>query len=227
MTPKCIDLFAGCGGLSLGLHAAGFQCIMAIEAHRDAFATYRANLIDTGLVGDGWPTWFEVEPCDLVRLVEEHRDDLADLRGEVDLIAGGPPCQGFSMNGRRDPDDPRSLLVRAYLDVVGQVRPPLVLLENVRGFVSMKGPGGSTYVATVRRRLSELGYDVWDDVLLASDWGVPQSRPRYFCVAAKHGIPVLGYIRSSASEPRDAASSRTGICGPARPRHVMRSPTSN
>ena len=66
MRPKCIDLFAGCGGLSLGLHAAGFQCVMAVEAHPDAFETYRANLVDTGLVGDEWPDWLDVEPCDVV-----------------------------------------------------------------------------------------------------------------------------------------------------------------
>ena len=62
MAMNCIDLFSGCGGLSLGLHAAGFDCLMAIEAHEDAFETYRANLIDTGLVGAGWPSWLGVGP---------------------------------------------------------------------------------------------------------------------------------------------------------------------
>ena len=78
-------------------------------------------------------------------------------------------------------------MVSAYLRVVEQVRPPLVLLENVPGFVSMEGADGVTYVEAVRRRLSELGYEVWDDLLLASDWGVPQRRLRYICVAAARG----------------------------------------
>ena len=215
MKPKCIDLFAGCGGLSLGLQSAGFQCIMAIEAHPDAFETYRTNLIDTGLVGDGWPDWLDIGPYDLVRLAEVHRQDLAGLRGEVDLVAGGPPCQGFSMNGRRDPDDPRSLMVNAYLDVVEQIRPRLVLLENVPGFVSMKDAGGNTYAEIVRRRLGELGYDVWDDVVLAADWGVPQRRLRYICVAATGGsLPGIHPFERLRTERRGFLTGRDLWPGP-------------
>ncbi len=183
----CIDLFSGCGGLSLGLHAAGFDCLMALEAHPDAFSTYRANLIDTGRVGDAWPDWLDIEAHDVVDVVHDHAEELSALRGEVDLVAGGPPCQGFSLNGRRDPDDPRSLMVGAYLDVVALVRPRLVFFENVRGFVSMRHPDGGTYAEVVKARLDELGYDAWEDVLPASEWGVPQRRPRYFCIGAKKG----------------------------------------
>ena len=89
--------------------------------------------------------WLDVEANDVVDVVHDHADELSALRGKVDLIAGGPPCQGFSLNGRRDPADPRSLMVGAYLDVVALVRPRLVLFENVRGFVSMQHPDGGTY----------------------------------------------------------------------------------
>ena len=213
--PKYIDLFSGCGGLSLGLCTAGFQCVMAIESHRDAFETYRTNLIDTGIVGEEWPTWLEVEPYDLVHLVENHQEDLASLCGEIDLVAGGPPCQGFSMNGQRNPNDPRSLLVKTYLTVVEQIRPSLVLLENVHGFVSMKDSDGNTYVEVVQRRLDDLGYEVWDDVLRASHWGVPQSRPRYICIAAKRGsLPGINPFERLKTARRDFLKTRGLWPGP-------------
>ena len=195
---------------------------MAIEAHSDAFATYRANLIDTGLVGGEWPEWLDVGPCDVVGLARDHRQHLAGLRGEVDLVAGGPPCQGFSMNGRRDPDDPRSLMVGAYLDVVEQVRPRLVLLENVPGFVSMKGTSGNTYAEIVRRQLGELGYQVWDDVVLASDWGVPQRRPRYICVAAPVGsLPGIHPFERLRTERRQFLEVRGLWPGPTTARDAL------
>lgn len=187
MSPSFIDLFAGCGGLSLGLTTAGFDCRLAVEAHDDAFATYRRNLIDKASNAHSWPDWLDIGPQDIVKLVAEHSTELRSMRGKIDLIAGGPPCQGFSMNGRRNPDDPRSRMVDAYLDIVDLVRPPLVLIENVRGFVSMPHASGGTYADAVRHRLGELGYDAWSDVLIASDFGVPQRRPRYICIAATKG----------------------------------------
>ena len=182
---QCVDLFAGCGGLSLGLHAAGFNCVMAIEAHPHAFETYQTNLIDTGLAGSRWPKWLEVGPNDVVKLTTEHSEDLTTLRGGIDLIAGGPPCQGFTTNGRRNPDDPRNLMVTSYLDLVALIKPRLVLIENVRGFVSMPHSEGGTYADAARLHLTKLGYTVWEEVLLASDWGVPQRRPRYICIAVR------------------------------------------
>ena len=190
MRRKCIDLFAGCGGLSLGLHAAGFDCVFAIESNEHAFETYRANLLETGLVGAEWPDWLNVGSTDIVSFTKDNAKHLKSMQGEVDLIAGGPPCQGFSLNGRRDPDDPRSALVEVYVEFVNHVRPRLVLLENVRGFVSMPHPEGGTYSHQVRRRLEAIGYDVWDDILLASDWGVPQRRPRYICIAARKELSL-------------------------------------
>ncbi|WP_084689437.1 DNA cytosine methyltransferase [Sphingomonas changbaiensis] len=199
--PTFIDLFAGCGGLSLGLIRAGFVCNFAVEAHADAFSTYRANLIDGEIRAHSWPDWLEVGPHDVVAIARDHKAHLASLRGAVDLIAGGPPCQGFSTNGRRNPDDPRSRMVDAYLDIVELVQPPLVLIENVRGFTSMPHADGGSYSDAVKRRLGALGYDAWADVFLASDFGVPQRRPRYICIAARKGsipgINPLARLRAS------------------------------
>ena len=203
MAPKFIDIFAGCGGLSLGLHAAGFECLMAVEAHPHAFETYRANLIDSGRVGCRWPAWLDVGPIDIVKLVGRHSAEMATLRDDVDLVAGGPPCQGFTTNGRRDPDDPRSLMVKTYFELVEQLSPRLVLFENVRGFVSMPHSDGGTYAGAVERRFDELGYDAWHDVLAASDWGVPQRRPRYICIAAKRGtLPGIDPFERLRTERR-------------------------
>lgn len=187
MKPICIDLFAGCGGLSLGLGNAGFATLFAVEAHPDAFSTYKHNLLDARPGSHGWPQWLEQRPWYAQQLLEKHRDDLAKLRGNVDLIAGGPPCQGFSMNGLRRPDDPRSQMVDVYLQYVQIIRPRLVLLENVVGFQSMKHRTGGTYSDYVVRELESLGYDTWREVLKAADWGVPQRRPRFVLIAALKG----------------------------------------
>lgn len=209
MKPTCIDLFAGCGGMSLGLHAAGFDGLMGIEAHASAFASYRHNLIDSGSVGSNWPRWLPLGPTDVVQLAAGHADDLRKLRGTIDLIAGGPPCQGFSTNGRRDPDDPRSRMVEAYLDIVEAVQPRLVLIENVRGFVSMPHASGATYEEATRKRLAKLGYDTWGDIVVATDWGVPQRRPRYICIAALQGsLPGVNPIERLRTARRSFLSAR-------------------
>lgn len=199
MMPTSIDLFAGCGGLSLGLGAAGFKTLFGVEAHSDAFATYEHNLLEKRANKHGWPAWLDKRAWDAQELLTQHQHNLLALRGKVDLIAGGPPCQGFSMNGLRRPDDPRSRLVDVYLHYVETLRPRLVLLENVVGFRSMKHRTGGTYSEFVARALDELGYDTWSDVLKSADWGVPQRRPRFVLIAALketlHGIDPMQRMR--------------------------------
>ncbi|ACA15992.1 DNA-cytosine methyltransferase [Methylobacterium sp. 4-46] len=187
MKPTCIDLFAGCGGLSLGLGAAGFSILFSVEAHPDAFATYRHNLLDARPDQHVWPSWLEKRAWRAEELFTTHRAELVGLRGKVDLLAGGPPCQGFSTNGLRHPDDPRSAMVDVYLQYVAAVQPRLVLLENVVGFRSMKHRTGGSYSDYVTRELDRLGYQAWSDVLRAADWGVPQRRPRFVLLAAPKG----------------------------------------
>lgn len=187
MKRSCVDLFSGCGGLSLGLQSAGFDCIFAIEAHANAFQTYKKNLLDRKDGRSLWPDWLPIEPIDAVDFADRYKDYLSELNGKIDLVAGGPPCQGFSTNGRRNPDDPRSRMVEAYLQIAEHIRPNLILIENVRGFTSMPHADGGNYADVVEFRLQEMGYQTWSDVLIASDWGVPQRRPRYFCIAAKEG----------------------------------------
>lgn len=187
MAPNYIDLFSGCGGLSLGLRAAGFSNLFAIEAHADAFETYRSNLLRTAEDRHLWPAWLEMRAWKAEDVLTQCAEQLAGLRGKVDLIAGGPPCQGFSMNGLRRPDDPRSRMVDVYLKYVEAVQPRIVLMENVVGFRSMKHRTGGTYTDYAIRALKNLGYETWTDILRAADWGVPQRRPRFVLVAALKG----------------------------------------
>ncbi|WGM37466.1 DNA cytosine methyltransferase [Caulobacter sp. NIBR1757] len=196
MRPTCIDLFAGCGGLSLGLGEAGFSTLFGIEGHSDAFSTYQQNLLNDETGRHGWPAWLEQRPWLAQDVLREHGKELSSLQGKVDLVAGGPPCQGFSMNGLRRPDDPRSQMVDVYLDYVETIKPRLVLLENVVGFRSMRHRTGGTYSDYVVLALKKLGYDTWCDTLRAADWGVPQRRPRFVLIAALSGtLPGIDPIQ--------------------------------
>lgn len=109
-----IDLFAGCGGLSLGLYQAGWSGLFAIEKNPFAFETLKANLIDNKKHFN-WPQWLPQTPHDINEVLKKYKVQLEGLRGKVDLVAGGPPCQGFSMAGKRVEDDIRNNLVFSYI----------------------------------------------------------------------------------------------------------------
>src|SRR5437879_103959 len=112
-TGQFIDLFAGCGGLSLGLMQAGWKGLFAFEKDSIAFETLKHNLVDgqhRSPFQYDWPTWLNKEPAEISRFIGDHRADLLKLKGHIDLIAGGPPCQGFSLAGSRKRNDPRNEL---------------------------------------------------------------------------------------------------------------------
>ncbi len=188
-----IDLFAGCGGLSLGLKQAGWEGMFAVERNPMAFETLSHNLINSiPSHFTNWPKWLPKEPCSIQSLTDKHADQLRALRGQVMLIAGGPPCQGFSSAGRRQKNDHRNKLYRSYLEVVELVRPAMVLLENVKGIKmhfgprpgKKRGPGRPPipYSERIKASLGSLGYKVFDSEVLASEFGVPQSRTRFVAV---------------------------------------------
>jgi len=103
-----IDLFSGCGGFSLGLGNAGWTGLFAIEKDAMAFETFKHNLIDGKYAHFDWPEWLPQKHTTIQTLLRNNSERLKKLRGEVDLIAGGPPCQGFSMAGQRNHKDPRN-----------------------------------------------------------------------------------------------------------------------
>ena len=112
-----IDIFAGCGGLSTGLLKAGWTGLFAVEKNADAFSTLEHNLIDKNK-HFLWPDWLEVKEHDINELIKEHEKDLLNLQGKITLVAGGPPCQGFSMAGKRDKNDQRNKLVKSYIKFI-------------------------------------------------------------------------------------------------------------
>ncbi|NWK94540.1 DNA (cytosine-5-)-methyltransferase [Sphingobium lactosutens] len=190
--PVYVDAFAGCGGLSLGLDRAGWSGLFAIEKDESAFQTLQENFLgDASRYRYTWPDWLEKKPWTVEALLSEHIEQLRQLSGKVDLLAGGPPCQGFSSAGRRKADDPRNALVERYLELVDVLKPRLILLENVKGFTqdfkanTKNGRSARENVAAqITRRLSA-SYHVQSILLKASDYGVPQARPRFILVGVR------------------------------------------
>ena len=185
-----IDLLAGCAGLSLGLMKAGWKGLFAVEKEKNAYATLSHNLLST--VGQSpkfdWPDWFPQKPYPVESLLRRHGPELRLMHGKVTMLAGGPPCQGFSSIGHRQERDRRNQAFRRYLKLMRILQPRLVLMENVRGitmpFVA-NGDGQRTFAEAIQRTLAKTGYEVWTGMILAKKFGVPQSRPRFILIALK------------------------------------------
>lgn len=189
-----IDLFAGCGGLSLGLLQAGWKGLFSIEKSPLAFATYKHNLIDKKKFDYSWPEWLPVEATTCSNLLENYKSQLGALSGKVDLIVGGPPCQGFSTAGKRNPADPRNKLTEEYLDLVSIIKPTYLVIENVAGFNAkfkkhntdeLSIPSDIPYAELVKARLRTLGYKVSSGLVNCSEFGVPQNRVRFLMICER------------------------------------------
>lgn len=185
-----IDLFSGCGGLSLGLHNSDWNGLFAIEKSPDAFETLKYNLIKKKKHFD-WPNWFPQSNHDINDVLSNFSSNLKSLRGEVDLVAGGPPCQGFSMAGRRNEKDSRNDLINSYIKFIDYVQPKLIFFENVKGFTlgfknnDKKGKAYSTYVV---EQLESLNYSVKGELINFSEYGVPQKRTRFILVGIHNDV---------------------------------------
>lgn len=196
------DAFAGCGGLSLGLMQAGLIGSFAIEHDKFAFETLRTNLLKRGAPHRfKWPRWLPRKPISIDVLLDEYRSHLNGVSGKIDLLVGGPPCQGFSTAGKRIHNDPRNRLFHSYLEIVSLLKPRAVLIENVRGItMDFQRKGGvENYASKLRASLSQ-DYDVYERLLDLSAFGVPQSRRRYFLLAFQPG--------TTQEDPFDTLSGR-------------------
>ncbi|MEB1487802.1 DNA cytosine methyltransferase [Xanthomonas campestris pv. campestris] len=194
---KFIDLFSGCGGLSLGLSMAGLQGRFAVERDPMAFETFSDNFLGNRKVPVDkfdWPSWLKKQACGIDELLDNHRGELAGLRGEIDVLAGGPPCQGFSFAGRRQEADPRNQLFEKYVQVVDAIRPSILVLENVPGMKVAHSSKGieqeegaeaqvpESYYEKLKRSLEGIGYEVHGQIVDASLFGVPQRRSRLIVI---------------------------------------------
>lgn len=172
-----VDLFAGAGGLSLGLESAGINVVLANEIMSDFAATYRENHPGTNVVNA------DIHDVDFGAVISK----IGYGKG-VDLVCGGPPCQGFSTVGKKDRRDPRNSLFYEFLRAVRELDPKFVVFENVSGFKRLYD--GQAFAA-LTDELESLGYKWNFAILEASDFGLPQNRQRTIVLASKKGKPVM------------------------------------
>ena len=201
-----IDLFAGCGGLSLGLKWAGWEVICAVERSPMAAETYFANFVSsTQDIDAEYAEHLRKASVDQmragllvsdVRIFQERIGAVRDLLGghELGLLAGGPPCQGFSFAGRRRPDDPRNALVWNFLELTDLLSPLVVLIENVDAIQTYFEVGKRASVldgmedALEDKASNHGGYSVVRLSLRADHYGVPQRRKRTFLIGVRKDI---------------------------------------
>ncbi len=209
-----IDLFAGCGGLSLGLYQAGWSGLFAIEKNEFAFETLKTNLIDkkNHFV---WPEWLPQTNLDIIGVLKKYTKELKALRGQVDLVAGGPPCQGFSMAGKRVEDDVRNKLVFSYIEFIKLVRPRMILFENVKGFTyafdKQKNANAEPYSHKVVEELRKLGYQVKYQIIDFSEYGVPQRRNRFILVGIQKKLGSPEEFEAKLKEAKTAFLADKGL----------------
>lgn len=191
-----IDLFSGCGGMSLGFEQAGFKCLLAIDCWEDALITYRHNRKDANTL------CADIDKIDTASLVE-------DFKGvNVDLVIGGPPCQGFSIAGKRIVNDERNALYKSFVRFVATFRPRAFVMENVPNILSM---AGGVIKDAIVEDFTELGYKVEYKVLMASDYGVPQNRRRAFFVGLLNG-QSFEFPTKSIDTPITALDAISDLC---------------
>lgn len=172
---KVLDTFSGAGGFSLGFEMAGYDIVGAIEKDTWATDTFFFNHPDSIVVKAG---------------IEELSDDeIIDLFGDkkIDVILGGPPCQGFSICNKNngDPKDPRNSLFEEFIRVGRLLSPSIMIMENVPNLIKAKTLSNELVVDIIKRELSALGYNVYSEILEAVKFGVPQIRKRLFVIATK------------------------------------------
>jgi DNA (cytosine-5)-methyltransferase 1 len=187
-----IDLFSGCGGLTQGLKDAGFKVLAAVELEEFSSKTYRVNHPDVCLVQAD------------IRILEP-KQLLANIGlrpGQLDLLAGCPPCQGFStmrtLNGSMSVDDERNGLLLEFLRIIEAVRPKSIMMENVPGLANDK------IFKSFVRRLAKLGYRGTFEVLNTANYGVPQRRRRLIYLASRNRSVAPALPLKAAMTVRDA-----------------------
>ncbi len=168
-----IDLFCGCGGLSYGFEKAGFDILLGIDNDSKALETFKLNHKNSKSI------------CgDITNITYEK--DIKPLIGNktIDVIIGGPPCQGMSLSGPRQFEDPRNKLYLSYIRLVDEIRPKAFVIENVPGLV---GLFGGKIKDSIIEKFTDMGYKIKHEILCAADYGVPQNRRRVVFVGMKNG----------------------------------------
>lgn len=176
-TFKGIGLFSGCGGLDLGFEAAGFNIVGHVEIWDAANKIYAENFPNSKLLKE-----------DINDVTDEDISTWKNEFGEVDIIVGGPPCQGFSLAGKRNPEDIRNQLYQQYVRIVSNIRPKVFVFENVAKLTSMKTKEGGLFLVAIMEAFSDAGYTIKHKTVNAYEYGVPQSRERVILVGVRNDI---------------------------------------
>ena len=176
--PSAISLFSGAGGLDWGFEKAGFDILFANDVDKNACSTYNFNFLNNSLCAP----------------IEECKSELISLRG-VDCLFGGPPCQGFSVAGKMDLNDPRSQLVHHFVKVLGIIDPRSFVMENVPSLATLKK--FSEFRIQLFNETKNLGYKTELVILNSSEFGVPQSRKRMFLFGIKDDINLDISVRKN------------------------------
>lgn len=175
-TLTAVDLFCGCGGISKGLELAGINVIAGVDFFKEAGETYKTNFNHKFIYGDITKNETKEE---LYRTIKKKLKSK-----KLNIVAGGFPCQGFSMSGRRDINDPRNKLYLEVIDIVKTLNPEFIFLENVKGLISMDN-------GKVKQRILEdfrnIGYEIQTHILNAADYQTPQKRERVVFIGNRIG----------------------------------------
>lgn len=195
---KAVSLFSGAGGMDIGFKNAGINIVWANEIDKDAFETYKENNKDTLIIEKGD--------------IREQYKKLENVR-DIDIVFGGPPCQGFSVAGKMDPNDERSTLIWTFMDVVKMVKPRAFVIENVKALAVLEK------WEPIRQRIikeaNEMGYNCVPYVLNSVDFGVPQKRERVFFIGFKGKNIDLNTIINSQKKKIKTVREAIGHLGPA------------
>lgn len=206
---RVVDLFAGAGGLSLGFEWAGMDVTLAIEMDAWATDTYAVNLPKATLLQRDITTISDTEISALAQ-------------GPIDIVIGGPPCQGFSHSNttNKDPRDPRNSLFEEFIRFLKVLQPRACLIENVKGLLTSKTVSGKPVLDVIREELLAAGYVSDAKVLNAVDYGVPQQRERLFIVGWR-GDELPGSPWPLPSHLRGLTDTQGELFGSANPRKVV------
>jgi DNA (cytosine-5)-methyltransferase 1 len=172
---KVIDLFAGCGGLSYGFEMSGFEILLGVDNWSDCLETFKYNHKNSNIL------------CGDLSKVSSRDIKINIANKDVDIIVGGPPCQGFSLAGKRDSNDDRNKLVMDYVRMVKELKPKFFVMENVLGILSMKDHVGNFVIDNLEKKFRKIGYQIKYKPLYAHHYGVPQKRQRVFIVGNNIG----------------------------------------
>lgn len=195
---KAVSLFSGAGGMDIGFKNAGINIVWANEIDKDAFETYKENNKETLMIEKGD--------------IREQYKKLENVR-DIDVVFGGPPCQGFSVAGKMDPNDERSTLIWTFMDVVKMVQPRAFVIENVKALAVLEK------WEPIRQRIikeaNEMGYTCVPYVLNSIDFGIPQKRERVFFIGFKGKNIDLNTIINSQKKKIKTVREAIGHLGPA------------